>query len=136
MDVKGFVKNNLLKLIFVAACTVSALIAVILAAVVTKNDGKIDATIIVVTAIAICISVVTLFFDYKDLGKTVAAGMYLCGCMLFVSSQFGNIGYAVAGIHDIGNGIQPGFIAGTVFYVAATVLQSIVIFKKSKNKEN
>lgn len=134
MDVKGFVKDNLLKLIFVAAVIVLAVIATALAAAVTKNDGKIDVAVIVVTVVAICVSGVTFVFDYKDFGKMVAAGLYLCACVLFISSQLGNLGYALAGIHDIGNGIQAGFIVGTIFYVIAIVLQSITVFKKSNKK--
>lgn len=66
----------------------------------------------------------------------LAAGMYLCGLVLFISTQLGNLGYAFSGIHDIGNGVQPGFIAGSMLYMVSTVLQSITVFKKIKNKEN
>lgn len=54
---------------------VLAVAATILAAIVTKNDGKTEVPVIIVSAVAVCLSGVTLFFDYEDLGKMLAAGM-------------------------------------------------------------
>ena len=132
MDVKAFVKTKGLGLWFAAASIVLVAIAVILSCIVTANDGSMDVAVLVLSIIAVAGSAVTLFFDYNGFGRIAVALLQFCCLGLLVASQLGNIGYAAAGIHDIGNGIQPGFIVAAVFYLIATALTCATVFFKDK----
>lgn len=130
MNVHVFANEKRSQRILAVAGALLALVAMILAILTTANDGNISIPVIAVTALAAVLAVVTGVVDFNDLGKILVAGMYILCMGLFLSSQLGNLGYALAGIHDIGNGIQPGFLVGEVLYLAALVLESITIFKK------
>lgn len=135
LDIKEKIKSDWLRMVFIGAGIVLALIAMILTTIATKNDGKVNVALVVVTVIAIVIAAATAIFDFSSLGKIVVVAMYMCAFGLFISTQAGNLGYALAGIHDIGNGIQPTFVAGEILYLVAIVLQSIaVFFNKTKNQ--
>lgn len=134
MSIVESIKSKGKSFIIAAAGAVLALVAMILAAVTTANDGKADAAIIVLSIIAVIGAFVTLFIDYRGFGKIAVAFLYLCCMGLFVSTQLGNLGYALYGITDIGNGVQPGFIAGVILYVLATVLAAITVFLKTDKK--
>ncbi len=108
-----------------------AVVATVFAAITTANDGAADVAIIVLSVIAIVGVAVTVFVDYEGFGKIIVAFLYFCCLGLFVSSQLGNLGYALAGIQDIGNGVQPGFVIGAILYLGSTVLACIAAFDEN-----
>lgn len=54
---------------------------------------------------------------------------------MFISSQADSIGYAAAGISDIGYGIQGTLIVGVVCYLAAVICESISVFCNKNENE-
>lgn len=135
MKIINFIKGKGIVLYLVVAGALCCIIAMIFGIIATLNDGSMSVPTVVVSIIAVCVAGVTLFFDYNNFGKMVAAGLYLCAFGLLVSSQLGNLGYYVYGIVDIGNGLQAEFVAGSILYVVAIVLESVAVFYRKKIKK-
>lgn len=62
----------------------------------------------------------------------LSASAFLFSMCMFVSSQADSIGYAAAGIVDIGYGIQPTLVAGCILYLIAVVGECLAVFDKKK----
>ncbi len=134
LDIKETIKNDLLRMIFIGVGALLAIVGMVMAILATETDGSVNVAIVVITAVAVCIALATAVFDYSSIGKIVVAAMYMCCFGLFISTQAGNLGYAIAGIHDIGNGVQTTFVVGEIMYFIAIVLQSLAVFFKTKDQ--
>lgn len=63
-----------------------------------------------------------LWKDPKGMFTVFVPALWLFALIMLVASQVQNIAYASAGITDMGLGILPSFVAGSVMYVLAVIL--------------
>ena len=110
-------------------CSIIAIVGIVVGLVMyivtTGNtNGKVSIVLTVLAA-------TSCFLFYADGFLSIISAAFSLYCMLmFVSSQADSIGYAAAGISDIGYGIQSTLIVGCICYLAAVVTESIAVFSK------
>lgn len=100
---------------------------------VTSSNTKLPADILIISASAVgtLASLISIFLYYFDgILSICSAALLLFSTLMFLSSQAGNIGYAAAGIADIGYGIQGTLIIGIACYMIAVIGECIAVFDK------
>lgn len=117
-------------------CIVSSIILIIVGFILyaltmkTMDGARLSTLLISATWVGIVLLLISLVWDYLDLFKMLGIVCTFIGFGLFVSSQLGNLGYYFAGIHDIGYGILPTFVVGSIFYLASIIISSVALFLK------
>ncbi len=102
-----------------------------------NTKGSISPLILASSILGVLISVISvLVIDMDGILSILSAAVLLFSALMFVSSQADNIGYAAAGIADIGYGIKPTLVAGVLFYLIAVVGECIAVFGGRKETED
>ncbi len=94
------------------------------------DGARLSSLLISATFVGILLLLASLIWDYLDLFKTLGTVCTFIGLGLFISSQLGNLGYYFAGIRDIGYGILPTFVVGSIFYFVSILASSVALFLK------
>ena len=115
-------------------CSIIAIVGIVVGLVmyiVTTGNTNGKVSIVLIAIIAALLAATSCFLFYADGFLSIISAAFSLYCMLmFVSSQADSIGYAAAGISDIGYGIQSTLIVGCICYLAAVVTESIAVFSK------
>lgn len=77
--------------------------------------------------VATAISLASIFLGKFRPLDLVAGVLFLLGGLLFIVTQFDNIGYAVTNT-GIGDGIMPTFVMGAIFLILAGITDSVVVY--------
>jgi len=123
---------------FVFYCSLAVMLLTLLGLVmylitVAETKDTIRISIVVATVIGEAIVLFSLLKCRLDgLPGIIAAALFMFSMGMYISTQAGNIGYAFAGITDIGYGILPSFIIGIALYIAGIVGECITIFQKTE----
>lgn len=129
------VRQNKKGLICSVAAALCSVIGLVMYVVTTINtNGEVNALLVVISAAATLLALVSCFLFYVDGLVSMVSAAFLLYCMLmFVSSQADSIGYAAAGIVDIGYGIQGTLIFGGICYLIAVVGECISVFDRKES---
>lgn len=121
-------------LICSAIGVVFSILGLIMYVVTTNNTGKYAESLIVAASLAgtVLTAAAALFIYMEGALCIVSTALHVFSALMFVSSQADNMGYALAGISDIGYGIQTTLIVGVIFYLLAAVGECIAVFGKAK----
>jgi hypothetical protein len=138
MKLKQYFQSKGLSFWFLLASLVLVILGFVLYLVtVQQMAGKIQVLDLLFPIIGLALIAVACFYRSFDGILTVfACSLCFLSALLFLSAQFGNLGYYFAGIKDIGFGIMPCFVIGFIFYLSASVLCGIAAFIKDKKGQN
>ncbi len=116
-----------------AAGILCSLLGIILYMITTvKTNGEMSILILAVSAAGTLLALLSLLLFHLDgIFSMISAPFLLYSMCMFISSQADNIGYAAAGIGDIGYGIQTTLIIGCILYLIAIIGESIAVFDKN-----
>lgn len=111
-----------------------SLVGLVLYIVTTVHtNGEISALLLSVSIVGTILALVSLLLLPLDgMLSILSASAFLFTMCMFVSSQADSIGYAAAGIVDIGYGIQTTLVAGCIFYLLAVVGECLAVFDRKK----
>ncbi len=134
---KTYIKQDNKGLICSAVTVVGTLLGLVMYIITTGNtNGEVSLLLVVTSVTAVVLAVCSCFLLYAEgILSVLSASLSLYSMLMFISSQADSIGYAAAGISDIGYGIQGTLIVGAVCYLAAVICGSISVFCNKKENE-
>ena len=127
------IKNDKKVLVCSVISVIFSVLGLVMYIVTSNNTAQtVEILVVATSAIGTITALVSVAFIYMDGAVSIVSAALMTFSMgMFLSSQGGNLGYALSGISDIGYGIQTTFIAGIAFYLIAVISECIAVFGKS-----